>query len=330
MPVHVVYGDSFLVASALRELKQEVGPPEVWEANCHHIPADQASVASLKPVCDAVPFLAQMRLVIVEGLLATMETRDGSGQRRRAGGPGRAATNWDGLEAYLGAIPATTLLVFVDGALRRQNPLLERLRPLAQVREMATPSGEALSRWIRTIAASREAHINPGAIGLLSRLVGPNLWLLYNELEKLALYAAGAPISEVYVRELVPQAREATIFNVVDGVLEGRYATAFRAIVSLREGGAEFSYVIAMMARQLRQVLLARELLDGGCPQTEMGHKLHITARFALQKTVEQAKRHSRQGLVRLYEELLETDLAVKQGRMGEDLALQLFVRHAS
>ena len=326
MPVQVVYGDSFLVAGALKELKAQIGPSEVWEANFHQIAAADASLSSLMPVCDAIPFLAEKRLVLVEGALSALERRDGRTGSRGRGAPTQAASTWEGLEDYVSRMPPTTSLVFADGAVRRGNPFLERLRPVAQVIELPTPNGEALARWVRTATTAKGGSINPGAIALLCRLVGPNLFALDGELEKLILYADGSSIEESHVRQLVSQAREASIFTVVDAILEGRSKIALNSAARLFEGGADFSYIVAMLARQLRLVLLARDFAEQGHSWPEVGRRLNIGAEFALRKTLDQAKRHSRPGLVRLYERLLEADLAVKQGKLEEEVALELLV----
>ena len=333
MPVTVMYGDNFLVSAALKELKHQVGSPDVWQANCHQIAGASASVASLMPVCDALPFLADKRLVTVEGAISGSQSREGGAARGRGRGQQGQRQSpdsaWDGLDTYVGRMPETTLLVFVEGPLRGHNPLLERLRPVAQIQEFPTPSGEGLARWVRSSVSDRSASIGPGAISLLSQLVGSNLWVMDGELEKLTLYAGGSTITEAHVRELVPQAREASIFNLVDALMEGRYSVALRALARLRSGGAEFSYIVSMLARQLRQVVLARDLLAQSHPPGEIGQRLNIGAEFAVRKTIEQARKHSHGGLVLLYEALLDADLAVKQGRMDEDLALELFISRA-
>ncbi len=325
-PVQVIYGDEFLVSTALRELQEEVGPVESREANCHRVSAPQASLTAIAPMCDAVPFLAEKRLVMVTGALSEVEPSRSGGQRR---GRGRASSrssggSWEGLDEYVGRMPPTTLLAFVDGPIRSGNPLLEQLRPLAEIREMTTPAGEALARWIRSQVAAKNCNIMPGAITLLSRLVGPNLRVLDNELEKLALYAGQEPIAEAHVRDLVPEVRETSVFNVVDAVLERRPAVALRATNRLSQGGAGFSEVISLVSMQVRRVVLARHLLDSGLPQAEIGTRLNIGPDFVLRKTIQQARSHSSEGLSMLYEALLEADLAVKQGRMEEEVALQL------
>jgi DNA polymerase III delta subunit len=45
---------------------------------------------------------------------------------------------------------------------------------------------------------------------------------------------------------------------------------------------------------------------------------------YALQKTLEQARRHSSQDITARYRQLLEADLAVKRGRLEPDLAIEL------
>ena len=331
-PAQVIYGDEFLVSTALRELQEEVGPVESREANCHRVSAPRANLSFISPMCNAMPFLAEKRLVMVTGALAEVEPSRAGGQRRgRSRASSRSSArvsggSWEGLEEYLERMPPTTLLVFVDGPIRGGNPLLERLHAVAQVRELPTPNGEALSRWIRSRVGDKGCSIVPGAITLLSQLVGPNLRVLDNELEKLALYAGEESIVEAHVRELVPEMRETSVFNVVDAVLERRPAVALRATNRLSQGGAGFSEVIAMVSMQVRRVVLARHLLDSGLAQSEIGSRLNIGPDFVLRKTMQQARSHSPEGLAMLYEALLEADLAVKQGRMEEEIALQLLV----
>ena len=338
MPAHLLYGDSFLVSQAFKGLQGQVGPTEVLEANSHRLSGAQIDLAQLRTLCDAVPFLAEHRLVVLEGLLSVFDSREG---RRRTStpmtrgsstGPGRSSSaNWEALPRYIGEEMApTTLLVFLEGRLSRGNTLLERLRSVVQVQELPTPSGEGLARWIRNRVAEKEARITPGAIRLLSQLVGGNLWTMDNELEKLALYAGDRAIEEGDVRMLVSQAREASIFSAVDALLEGRSAVALRLIHRLRDEGAEFTYIVAMIARQLRLVTLARDLIDRGHGEKDIGDRLGLTRDFALRKAVEQATKHSWSSLEWLYGKLLEADLAVKQGRLEQDVALELMVSEAA
>ena len=338
MPAHLLFGDNFLVSQALKELQTQVGLPEVLEANSHRVSGAGADPAQLQGLCSAVPFLAEHRLVMVEGLLSLFEPRGG---RRRPGvtPPRSSATEggrgglarWENLPTYIAMeMPPTTLLVFLEDRLSRANPLAGKLRPALQVRELPTPAGEGLSRWIKVRAEEKGAQITSGAIRLLSQLVGGNLWTLDGELEKLSLHAVERPISEGDVRALVSQAREASIFAAVDALLDGRSAIAFQAIHRLRNEGAEFSYIVVMVARQLRLVTQAKDLIERRHSEKEVGQRLGINQDFVLRRTLGQARLRSWSSLEWLYKRLLEADLAVKQGRSGEDIALELLVSEAA
>ena len=334
MPAHIIYGDSFLVSGALDELRSRVGPPELLEANSHVLSSPDYS--TLRATCDAVPFLAEHRLVAVEGLLGLFESRDG---RRRGGSPsGRRSQGqrqdirrWKDLPRYIAEeMPDTTLLVFREEGLSRNNPLLNQLQPCAQIKALPAPAGEALARWIRTRIEGRGAQITPGAILVLTQAAGNDMWALDNDLEKLSLYAGDRPIEEADVTLLAAQSRDANIFAAADALLEGSPQVAMRLMRRLREDGADVSYIVSMISRQLRPVTLARSLMDRKVGDREIGDRLGIPQEFIRRKAVRQAKRHSWNDLKWLYGRLLEVDLAVKRGRADEDVALELLVSEAS
>jgi DNA polymerase-3 subunit delta len=331
VPAYVIYGDGFLVFQALQELRAQVGHPDVLEANSHRLA--RPSPGQLREVCDAVPFLAAHRLVLVEGVLAQFESRDPRRRgSRRLSGPGKELlAQWEDLPRYIAEeMPPTTLLTFLEERLSRENILLRRLRPVVQVQELPTPAGEPLSRWIRNRIAEKGARISPGAIRLLSQGAGDNLWALDNDLEKLALYAGDRPIEEGDVGLLVFQSREANIFTATDALLEGKSRLAMRLFHRLREDGAELPYIVSMTSRQLRLATLAKHLLDQGVGEREIGERLGLTHEFARRRALGQARRHSWVDLNWLYGRLLEADLSVKQGRADQDVALQMLVSEAS
>ena len=326
MSAHVLHGDGFLVRQALKRLEAEAGLEELFEGSRHLLDGRQVKAAELLAHCNALPFMDSGRLVVVQGLLATQERRSGRGRGARSAAPSGPSQDWRELAQAVPAMPETTLLVFLDGPLAESNPLLRLLRPVAQVQALAAPAGEALARWIREAAQEKGASISPAAIKPLADLVGNDLWTLDQELEKLSLFASGRPIEEQDVTELVSQVREANIFAAVDAMIDGKPTVALRLLHQLREGGREVSTIIAMVERQLRLLALARDSMDEGLAQQELGQRLGGVPQFAVRKTVEQARRHSWDDITWRYNRLLEADLAIKQGRLEPDLALELLV----
>jgi DNA polymerase-3 subunit delta len=324
LPAFVVYGDSFLVRQRAAALESEHGADALLDANRHRMQGGQITPPELLSVCQAMPFLDTMRLVSVEGLLATAESRSGSGRGRRGGS--NTANGWQALAGAIPQMPETTLLLLSDGAVAANNPLLRALSPVCTVEERSAPRGEQLARWIKETAEAKGAAINPAAIRSMSDLVGSDLWTLDQELEKLSLYAAGREIGDADVRLMVSQVREASIFEAVDAMIDGRPQTALRLLAQLRDDGREPLYIIAMVERQLRLLALARDSMERNLPQNELKRALGTSSDFVVRKTMDQARRHSRQDIAWRYDRLLEADLSIKQGRVDAELALELLV----
>ncbi len=324
LPAFVVYGDSYLVRQRMAAVEEERGADSILDANRHRLPGNQVTPQELLAVCYALPFLDTLRLVAVDGLLTTAESRTGGGRGRRGGGS--ADDRWKPLVEAIPQFPETTLLLLSDGPLNASNPLLRQLGPVCAVEEQTAPRGEQLARWIKQTAESRGAAINPTAIRAMADLVGGDLWTLDQELEKLSLYASGREIGESDVRLMVSQVREASIFEAVDAMIEGRPQVALRLLAQLRDDGREPLYIIAMVERQLRLLALARDASERRLPQNELKRALGTSSDFVVRKTMEQARRHSREDIAWRYDRLLEADLSIKQGRVDPGLALELLV----
>ena len=320
MPAHLLYGDSFLVSQQLNRLASEAGADSLLEANRHQLTGGQFHLPELLAVCNALPFMDACRLVVVTGLMVTLESRGGRGRGSRSLG------EWDGLATAIPLMPETTLLFLVDNALSENNPLLRSLRPLTQAQHLQAPTGEALARYVKDLAQVKGAGISPAAIKTLTDLVGNDLWTLDRELEKLSLYATGRNIEESDIQEMVALVREASIFNAVDAMIDGRPDVALRLLQKLRQDGAALPYIISMVERQLRLVCLARYWTDQRLSPQELPAKLGVPP-FVARKTAEQARRNPWPDLDSRYQRLLEADLAFKTGRVdSEDLALELLV----
>jgi DNA polymerase-3 subunit delta len=80
-----------------------------------------------------------------------------------------------------------------------------------------------------------------------------------------------------------------------------------------------------MITRQFRLIAQARDL-EKGLSRLQIQERLGLKASYALDKTLSQAKLYDFDDVRRAYDKLLETDLAIKTGKYGEKLALELLV----
>ena len=322
--IHLLYGDDeFSISETVASMKNAVEPPDLRDVNITVLDGPSIGFDELRATCDTVPFLAEKRVVVVHGLLGRFERRRGPSPAREQAP--RKLDGWDGLGEYLPRAPETTDLLFVDGALNRSNPMLAAIRPHAQVRTFAVPNDRRVAQWVTDRAASREIRIEPAAVEALAGAIGGDLRVVAGELEKLAVYRAGEPIRREDVDEMVSYAREASIFGAVDAMVEGRLAAALSMSHQLLRLGRTPGFILAMVARQVRLLILAKELKERGVPPAEYGKRLGL-AGYPLRKTMDQEKAFTADRLAWVHRKLLEADVRIKTTGADEETVLDLLV----
>ena len=235
-------------------------------------------------------------------------------------------------------------MALVEPALKRgdregvsRSPVLRALKavPGAEIREFGElktwdRSGPSeVGRWLYDRASARQIAIEDAAIDTLVDLIGANLRALAQELDKLAAYTAAidAPsITAAHVRLLTPQAREESMFAVVDAIVEGRAELALRLLRSVLDDGSVAPALLqVMIARQLRHLIRATELLERHAPQNAIAEATGLRG-FPLTKLMRQARGLSRAAAEANLRDLEHADHSVKTGRMSDELALELLV----
>lgn len=330
--IYLLHGeDDFSLYEALASIKDEVQPPDLRDVNTTTLDASEIRFDQLAATCDTVPFLAEKRLVVVEGLLSRFERRRPSQGRTRAtpeeSSP--ALDQWKEMPEYLSRVPETTDLVFVDGRLSATNSMLKAIQPHVKARAFPRPNPGQLREWIRNRAAAEGIDIDPRAVDTLAQTMGADIRAVAMELQKLSLYRPNEPISHDDVLEMVSYTKESNIFAAVDAMIEGRSEVAIGLVRQLLQSGSPPAYVLVMMARQVRLLLLAKELKARKVPAAEQGRRLGLTG-YPLRKTLKQEKMFTARRLVEIHRSLLEADLSMKTSGVGDELILDVLIAEVS
>lgn len=327
---YILYGqDDFSCHQALDEIKNSLGDAEMLAVNTSLLDGQQLSLRELREVCSAAPFLSPVRLVIVQDLLKCFETKKKTGRQvssRAESSSKSKIAEWRALGDYVKEqMPPTTVLILVDSKLENKNPLLKSLSPLARVRAFSQLRGKDLRNWIQGRISHKGGTISYGAIDLLIEFIGGDLWAMVNEIDKLLAHSSGQSITEDDVKLVTSYVREASIFALVDAVLEGRVKIAQRLLHQLLQEGVTPAYILTMIARQLRLIVRAKDSSNKS-PSSQIQNGLNVTSNYSLDKALKQAKAYNMSQIKQAYNKLLETDIAVKTGKYDDDLALDLLV----
>ena len=246
--LHLYFGpDDFSMRDAYRTLRAALDEDGMLDTNTTVLPARGLKPQELIQHAATVPFLAQARMVVVEGLVGAL-----------GGGKGVAET-WQPLLDALPTLPETSHIVLLEPVTpgnrgREQSTRLARSALMKALRAVEGVDAQEfreltifgrngqespLARWAHERAEERGIAIERPAVAELVDLVGANLWALASELEKLSRYAADRAVTVEDVRLLTPQAREESIFAIVDAVVEGRAAPALKLIRAMLDEGPE-------------------------------------------------------------------------------------------
>jgi len=314
----------FSRSETLADFKKKMGDPGLVELNTTVFDGRKVTLGELKHACDSVPFMAERRLVIVEGLLTHLASK---GKKRTL--PAWQKEYLEKLTQYLKHLPETTRLVFVEGkSIGKSNPVhrLALADKRGHVKEFKPPQRRELNRWIEKRVKKKGGQISAAATETLAAFVGNDLRLLDQEIEKLVVYVnQERPISEDDVRLLVSYVQEANIFEMVDALGRRDGQRAARLLHQLLDAGEHPLALLGMIVRQFRIMIQVKELSGRGLRQQDMAARLKLHP-FVVKKTTRQAMNFSMGQLETIYRRLLETDVAIKTGKMDAVLALDMLV----
>ena len=325
--LYILWGeDDFSLTRSLEEIKRGIGDQALLSANTTTLDGQQVTLDQLRTVCETAPFLAEKRLVNIQGLLGRFEPQGKSRRQRKIAPQTERKSEYKSFAAYLSNIPDSTVLVLIDGRIKSNNPLFKELSAKAEVRSFPVLRENRLRQWIERQVAEQGASMSPQAVDFLAKLVGGNLWIMANEISKLALFTSGRRIDVEDVKAIVSYAQEANVFAMVDAILDFKAGVAEQLLQQLLQRGAAPAYLLVMLSRQVRMIVQVKELTNQGKPKIEIQDKLALTSEFALRKTLEQADKYSLARLKEVYHKLLEADLSIKTGKYGGELTLNLLI----
>ena len=323
--IELIYGeDDVGVEDALHAILLNAGPADLRDINTTVLRDDDLTPEALAAAAFTIPFMADRRVVAVKGLMSRFERggrRGGGAANRRQPGLG----DWADVVERLPSLPPSSHLAFADGAVARNNPLFRKLAPISQVREFPLPRDRDMPGWIANRARTLGVDIDGAAIQVLADAAGRQPRLIDSELRKLALYANGRRTRAADVELMVASVREANIFQAVDAVIDGRTGDALRLVRKIMEDGNPAAYVLTMLARQTRLLLIARDMHAMGAPREDIGARLRLSG-WALNKTLQQARRMPDEYLKYAHAQLVETDLALKTRPIEERMALETLI----
>lgn len=315
--------DDFFGERRLAALRAALGPPDVQGLNNTSLDGARISLGDLRAAADAMPFLSERRLVVTRRLFSSRRSTEAEGQEVSRRGKADAAREKEFL-AYLAEVPRTTdLVILEDPTFSPDHAAAKAVQKLGgQVVLEGLPRGEALVQWIEKQVREKGGRIDRGGIDALVTASITDARILDQSLDKLVAYADGERITAQAVRLLVAESREASVFDLVDAVGQRDRHAALAAYRSLLAEDVSPIYILVMLTRQIRLLLLAWEARE---QREDLAATLKLHPRVAM-KIGQQSRHFSAERCVAAYAKLAETDQAIKTGQATEEVAVELLL----
>ncbi len=300
--IYFFYGeDTYSIHQKLKFWTDQFEKKHGGDMNIQTIEGKELDTKEFGTNINAMPFLAEKRLVIVKNYL----------------GQGKAEEQKKVAETLGSEIPDFCVLVFTENAIPdKRTSLFKKLTKIASVTEFKALQPAQLTTWVLNETTNRKGKIERLNATLLAERVGPDLWQLSNEIDKL-ISASGpeAPITKELIEDLVAESLSSSIFKLTDSLATKNRKGSLKVFKTLIESGEDLMMIFYMLVRHFRILIQTHFLVNQGEHPQSISKRLKLHP-FVAQTASNQSKNFTHEQLKDIYGKLLEIDKSFKTGKI--------------
>ena len=323
--IYIFHGeDTYSLFKETASLEQKFGTGFSEAGDVIRLDLREESFEHLQNAIATLPFFGGTRLLILRNFFEKYSPKAGSKVTNKAHKTDANPNAVQHVKQLLISKPEFTTVIIESPVSQLKNSLLEEFTAIATIKHFPKLTESELQRWVVNYVNQRGGRIAHDAAAALSSMVGVDLWRLSNELDKLILLREDEIIDATSIKEAVVFTRDVNIFTILDAFFATDFLKAIRLLNEMMGTGSNYSYVLSMISRQVRLLLLAKEASSLSMGLGETRSHLGVNNDFVLKKTLKQAQGYSESDLVAFYGKLRDFDLAVKTGRFDPLLGLNI------
>jgi len=332
-PAYLFLGPEAYQRRRAREalLKAALGGPDRENALTHY---DLTETALAEVIDDArsLSLFAAERVILVQNAEAALPRARTDEDAQETEGPVGAA---DTLAAYLKNPTPGVVLVFdaarfdFEGEDRKKQERLRKFYAAAgDPVEFKRASADEARRETAAMARRAGVTLDPEVGELLVEALGADLMRIGVELEKMALYAQGRPVSAEDVAALVPDARATTIFALVGALGRRDRSGSLEVLDTLFRDGEYLPLALAFLSGQFRAALVAKET-GLRSPQQIQAHFARMGVQMwgsRAEQVYQTVAKFSKPQLERAMRLIFEADRGLRSARPDDRIVMEQFI----
>lgn len=305
--IYLLYGEEAYLRRQYRDKLKAALVNGDDTMNYNYFEGKAVDVGEIIDLAETLPFLADKRVIIIEN----------SGLFKHGG---------EQLAEYLNAPCETTFFVLVEPEIDKRSKLFKALSAKGRAVEFKAQDESVLKRWILSTLKKENKKITERDLSLFLEKTGTDMENISKELEKLVCFCmdkeviTGKDIEEICTRQINNQ-----IFDMMDAIAGKRQKEAMEMYYDLLTLKEPPMRILFLLARQFNLLLQVKELNQKGYPAKVIGENVGLPG-FIAGKYVNQAAKFSTQYLRNAVTDCVETEEAVKTGKMNDVLSVELLL----
>lgn len=306
----VIYGnDTFRSRQYLKKLKnsfKERFDPSAINIDQIDLAENSKTWGELQSLFFSAPFLAPKRLIIIENILEQKNIEK------------NLEDVFDKLKNL------ENIIIFYENFkdFNRKKSLhkmiLDKLTENKELFPFPELEGFALNKWIKNYINDEKALVTDEAIKALAAGIGPNLWQLTHEIDKLIAYKRDERIGLDDVNFLTNSTYQDCIFQLIDKIIEKNFKESYKLLEYEINKGKELMAIWSLLIRHFRLLIQIKQLLLDNKSKADISKKIKLHP-FLITRIGEQSRNFTLNKLKHIYHCLVRWDEKFKTGYQ-EDL----------
>lgn len=305
--IYLLYGAEGYLVRQYRDKLRDAFLNGADAMNLNRFEGTDVSVPAVIDMAETLPFFADRRVILLENT-----------ELFKSGG--------EELAEYLEHPAQSCAFVFAETAVDKRSRLYKTVKKQGYAAEFGRQPAKTLQKWVATLLKKEGKQISAQTMQLFLEKTGDDMENIRKELEKLICYCMDRDVvTSKDVEEICVHQVQNHIFDMISAISAGNQKRALQLyydLLSLREPPMRILFLIS---RQFNLLLQVKELVKKGYPQKLIGDKVGLQG-FVAGKYVSQAAGFSAAFLQKAVETCVETEYAVKSGKMDDQLGVELLI----
>lgn len=305
--VYLLYGPEEYLKRQARDRLQKALLPSDDGMNCTVYDGDHLVESEVIDQAETLPFFAEHRVIRIDR-------------------SGLFKSSSEQLADYVKELPAYLYIIFTESEVDKRNRLFKAVQKYGRCCEFAEQTEETLAAWAAKQLGREGLRIRKADMDFLLSRTGTDMNRILLETDKLIHYCAGRDeVSREDIALVTSDTVEDRIFDMMRALAARKRREAmglYADLLSLKEPPIR---ILALIGLEYNRLLMVRELMGQGLSDAQIAGKAGMPP-FAVRRMRGLAGSYEAKALRDIIGQVVETDEAIKRGRMEGRLGVELLL----